>query len=71
VTIINPSRRKIIAGATLLLVGIGITIIKGDIPPNLLSLMQLLYGTFVLGNAFQHATETYASINKKGSSSKQ
>lgn len=52
------STRKIISGLLLLIVGLGVTYMKGDIPPNLLSLMQLLYGAFVLGNAFEHYTST-------------
>ncbi len=50
--------RKIISGIVLLAVGLGVVYLKGDIPPNLLSLMQILYGAFVLGNAFEHYTES-------------
>lgn len=48
--------RKIISGFVLLITGIAVTVIKGDIPSNLLSLMQVLYATFVAGNAAQHYT---------------
>lgn len=50
------STRKIIAGLVLLGAGLGITYYKGDIPPNLMGLMQSLYYGFVAGNAFEHYT---------------
>jgi hypothetical protein len=59
------TQRKIWSGVTLLIVGVVITFIKGDIPPNLLSLMELLYSAFVIGNFGQHAAETYRDINKE------
>lgn len=56
--------RKVMAGLLILLVGVGITLIKGDIPPNLLSLLQVIYGTFVLGNVGQHAADSFSGKNK-------
>lgn len=50
------STRKLVSGLMLLCVGVGMTLFKGDIPPNLLSLMQALYAAFVLGNATEHYT---------------
>ena len=58
------STRKIISGLVLLLVGLIVTYIKGDIPPNLLSLMQLLYSAFIIGNSLEHATTTYSEAKK-------
>lgn len=46
--------RKLLAGAVILLVGLGITIGLGDIPANLLSLLQVVFGAFVLGNGIEH-----------------
>lgn len=57
--------RKIISGLILLLVGLGVTYIKGDIPINLLSLMQSLYYAFVVGNATQHLSQAMFS-SKQG-----
>jgi hypothetical protein len=48
------STRKIIAGIVLLITGVLITYWKGDIPNNLLSLMQTLFFAFVAGNGFEH-----------------
>ncbi len=56
--------RKVISGLVLLIVGVGIVILKGDIPPNLLSLMQLLYAAFVVGNIGEHVTTAYTNIKK-------
>lgn len=49
--------RKIIAGLVLLVVGLIVVYIKGDVPPNLLSLMSWLYASFVTGNAIQHVSD--------------
>lgn len=51
--------RKILSGLILLIIGLVITYIKGDIPPNLLSLMQWLYTAFVVGNFGEHAANAY------------
>lgn len=53
----NFSLRKIIAAAVLLISGLMVTYWKGDIPPNLLSLMQTLFYAFVAGNGFEHYME--------------
>jgi len=58
--------RKIIAGAVLLVVGVVITFIKGDIPVNLLSLMQLIYSAFVVGNIGEHASNAYKDKKNGG-----
>lgn len=49
--------RKAIAGALILVVGLAVVALKGDIPENLLALLQVLFGGFVLGNAVEHASE--------------
>lgn len=58
------STRKIIAALVLLIVGLIVTCIRGDIPTNLLSLMEMLYGAFVIGNLGEHATKVYKEKNK-------
>lgn len=50
------SSRKLLSGLLLLVVGVVITLIKGDIPPNLEGLLQSLYYAFVLGNSAEHFT---------------
>lgn len=50
------SGRKIIAAAITLIVGIGATYFKGDVPPGLLTLLQTLFGAFVLGNSVEHVS---------------
>lgn len=59
------STRKLFSGLVLLIVGVAITLIKGDIPTNLMSLMELLYGAFVLGNGFEYAAIAFSSRKKK------
>ena len=51
---INPGKRKLITGGLLLGLGVLITFIKGDIPPNLKDLMEWTYIAFVLGNGFEY-----------------
>lgn len=48
--------RKIVSGLVLLVVGLVVTYWKGDVPVNLMSLMQWLYAAFVVGNAAEHYT---------------
>lgn len=56
------SARKTVAGSLLLVVGLVITFVKGDIPPNLLSFLQVLYATFVAGATVEHFNVTKANI---------
>lgn len=53
------NQRKIISGAVLLLAGLLVTFVVGDIPDNLLSLMQWLYLAFVAGNAVEHIKQVF------------
>lgn len=50
------SARKMISGLFLLTAALVVTYLKGDLPPNLSAFMQILYGAFVAGNAFEHYT---------------
>lgn len=43
--------RKLVFGLITLGVGLVIGHIKGDIPPNVLSLLEMLFGSFVAGNS--------------------
>lgn len=64
------SARKILSGLVLLAVGLGVTIAKGDVPANLLSLMQWLYSAFVIGNIGEHVTTAYKATNSTDKSAK-
>lgn len=46
--------RKIIVGAVVLIVGVVIALYKNDIPPNLLQLLQVIFGGFIVGNVGEH-----------------
>ena len=46
--------RKIIVGAVILVVGVVISHFKNDIPPNLLQLLQVIFGGFIVGNVGEH-----------------
>lgn len=46
--------RKIVAALVILAVGVAVVIMKGDIPANLLSLLQVVFGAFVIGNGVEH-----------------
>lgn len=46
--------RKVIVGIVVLLTGLGITLAKGDIPPNLLQLLSVIFGGFIVGNVGEH-----------------
>jgi len=60
----NTTYRKIISGLVLLIVGVTIALIKGDIPNNLSQLMGWLYTAFVAGNGLEHVTNAFVT-NKK------
>lgn len=42
--------RKLVVSIMVMATGIGITAVKGDIPPNLLQLLEVVLGAFVSGN---------------------
>lgn len=46
--------RKLIAVVVLLVLGVGAVFLRGDVPPNFLSLAQFLFGAFVVGNGVEH-----------------
>ncbi len=53
--------RKVAAGIVIVLVGLIVTAIAGDVPANLLALLQVVFGAFVLGNGFEHAAGAFAA----------
>ena len=48
--------RKVIGAIVTTVIGVVITQVKGDIPPNLLSLLIAVFSGFVLGNIGEHVT---------------
>lgn len=46
--------RKTVAAIATLALGMIVTYSKGDIPPNLLQLLGLVFGGFVMGNVGEH-----------------
>lgn len=58
--------RKVLSAIVLTLVAVGVTVVKGDIPTNLSSFLQFLFGAFVLGNGIEHVSSAY--VDGKSSS---
>jgi hypothetical protein len=56
--------RKLVAALVILLVGVGVVALKGDIPANMLALLQTLFGALVLGNAVEHAAAAHVEAKK-------
>ena len=47
--------RKIAALIVMMLLGVGAVVLKGDVPVNFLSLMEWVFGGFIIGNGIEHA----------------
>jgi hypothetical protein len=43
--------RKVLVSFVVLVVGVGVTAFKGDLPPNFLLLLQVVVGAYVAGNS--------------------
>jgi hypothetical protein len=46
--------RKVAGALLVIAIGVGVVFLKGDIPPNLMALLQVVFGAFVAGNAVEH-----------------
>lgn len=46
--------RKILVGVVVLTTGILVTVYRNDIPPNLLQLLQVIFGGYIVGNVGEH-----------------
>lgn len=57
----STSVQKAIGALLVLTIGGSILFFKPDVPPNYLSLLQVVYATFVAG----HAVEHYTTMNSK------
>jgi hypothetical protein len=59
--------RKAVVALVALFVGVGVTIYVGDVPPNLLSLIEVLFGAFVVGNGVEHVANTFGAVSAQAS----
>lgn len=46
--------RKVIVGIVVLAIGVTMVLVKGDITANLLQLLEVVFGAFVVGNVGEH-----------------
>lgn len=53
--------RKIIVSIIILAVGIGVALHMGDIPDNLLQLLSIIFGGFIVGNVGEHISGAVVS----------
>jgi hypothetical protein len=51
--------RKLLAAAIVLAIALACVFLKGDVPANLLSLLQVVFATFVVGNVGEHVTDVF------------
>jgi len=63
--LISVGNRKLMVGGVLLVAGLATTYFKGDVPPNLLSFLQALFGFYVIGNGMEHWTAMKAEQKKE------
>jgi hypothetical protein len=54
--------RKAFFSLVAIIVGVAIAFIKGDLPPNLLNLLQFVLGAFVTGNLVAGATDAVTAV---------
>lgn len=55
--------RKVLVILATFLIGVGLVVAKGDLPPNFLTLLEFLVGFFMAGNVFEHAATAYTTVN--------
>lgn len=55
--------RKVLVILVTFLIGVGLVVVKGDLPPNFLTLLEFLVGFFMAGNVFEHAATAYTTVN--------
>lgn len=49
--------RKVVAAIVTIGVGLTVVLMRGDLPANLLTLLQTVFGAFVVGNGIEHVTD--------------
>lgn len=50
--------RKLVITLVLMITGVVVAIVKGDIPEHLQLFLEVLFGGFVVGNGIEHITNT-------------
>jgi hypothetical protein len=55
--------RKFLASVLVLACGLAIALIKGDLGPNTLNLLQTVYLGFICGNSAEHLTDMVRNIS--------
>lgn len=51
--------RKMVAGLVVVLVGVVVTVAKGDVPEGLQQMLEMVFGALVLGNVGEHAAKAF------------
>lgn len=51
--------RKTIVAVIVFITGLIVTHLKGDVPPNLLQLLSIVFGAFVVGNVGEYVSGAY------------
>lgn len=59
------SSRKLLVTSVLLTLAMACVFCKGDIPPNLLSFFEIIFGCYVAGNSTEHITTTISDFLNK------
>ncbi len=54
--------RKLLVGLIVLVMGLGVTVAVGDIPPHLLQLLEVIFGGFIVGNSVSHIVNSKRPI---------
>lgn len=53
--------RKLVVALAVLLLAVGAVLVKGDVPPGLVNIIEFLFPAFVAGNAIEHITNAVAA----------
>lgn len=61
--------RKLVITLVLMITGVVVAIVKGDIPEHLQLFLEVLFGGFVVGNGIEHITNTQKVKYSSSSSS--
>jgi hypothetical protein len=59
--------RKVFAALLVIAVGVGAVLLKGDVPANLLQLLQVVFGALVVGNVGEHVVGAVRARAEAGS----
>jgi hypothetical protein len=65
---LSTSGRKVLVTVLILAAGLAVALIKGDLPHNLLALLEVIFAGFVSGNAVEHLARISEARQKAASS---